>query len=344
MTLPAAMQALVTREGGYANNPGPRIDALGDWCELRELPVPEPAEGQVVVRVGLASVNPSDLHYVKGSYGQPRIAGGAAGFEGMGEVVAGKGKAAEGLVGARVAFVAPQAGAWAEYVALDHSIVIPLRPDLRDEDAAAQIVNPLTAMAMFDLVREAKAEAFVASAAASQLGKLLAGLARDEGLPMIALVRRESQLELLKEKGAAEALLTTAPDLAERFAEAARRLKPRVLLDAVADQVSADLFFAMPNRARWVVYGQLDAAGPHLPQIGSLIFTGKRIEGFWLSDWMRTASQDRRVGVVQEVQARFADGRWRTDVTATLSLAEALDGLAEALKTPDGKVMIRPNG
>ena len=344
MTLPATMQALVTREGGYADNPGPRIDALSDWCALRELPVPEPAEGQVIVKVGLASVNPSDLHYVKGSYGQPRIEGGPAGFEGMGEVVAGAGTAAEGLVGARVAFVAPAGGAWAEYVALDHSIVIPLRPDLRDEDAAAQVVNPLTAMAMFDLVREAKAEAFVASAAASQLGKLLAGLARDEGLPMIALVRRESQLALLKEKGASEALLTTAPDLGERFAEVARRLKPRVLLDAVGDQVSADLFFAMPNRARWVVYGQLDPEGPRLDRLGTLIFTGKRIEGFWLTEWMRAADQDRRVGVVQEVQARFADGRWRTDVTATLGLEAALEALAEALKTPDGKVMIRPGG
>ncbi len=342
MTLPATMQALVTREGGYANNPGPHIDALSDWCELRELPVPEPEEGQVIVRVALASVNPSDLHYVKGSYGQPRIAGGPAGFEGTGEVVAGKGKAAEGLVGARVAFVAPLGGAWAEYVALDHSIVIPLRPDLLEEDAAAQIVNPLTAMAMFDLVREAKAEAFVATAAASQLGKLLAGLARDHGIPMIALVRRESQLALLEEKGAAEALQTTAPGFAEAFAGAAKRLKPRVLLDAVADQVSADVFFAMPNRARWVVYGQLDAEGPRLPQIGTLIFTGKRIEGFWLTEWMRAASSEKRVGVVQEVQARFAEGRWRTDVTATLGLGDALAGLAKALETPDGKVMIRP--
>jgi NADPH:quinone reductase-like Zn-dependent oxidoreductase len=342
MSVPETMHALVTRFGGFQDAPGPRIEALSDWCELKAIPTPEPAEGQVLIRTRLASVNPSDLHYVKGSYGQPRIEGGPAGFEGCGDVVAGRGQAAEGLVGRRVAFVAGPGGAWAEYVVADAATVIPLREDLRDEDGAAQVVNPLTAMAMFDLVREAKAESFVATAAASQLGKLLAGLARDEGLPMIAVVRRESQVDLMKGKGASEVLVTGADGFEDAFAGLARTMKPRVLLDAVADQTSADLFFAMPNRARWVVYGQLDPAGARLDRLGSLIFTGKRIEGFWLTDWMRRTDPSRRVGVVQEVQARFADGRWRTDVTDTLSLKGALDGLAEALKTPDGKVMIDP--
>ncbi|HKK36154.1 MAG TPA: zinc-binding dehydrogenase [Paracoccaceae bacterium] len=344
MTVPATMQALVTRFGGFQDAPGPQIDSLADWCALAELPTPEPKAGEVLIRVRLASVNPSDLHYVKGSYGQPRIEGGPAGFEGCGDVVAGRGDWAESLVGRRVAFVAGTGGAWADYVTADAATVIPLRDDLRDEDGAAQIVNPLTAMALFDIAREAKAESFVATAAASQLGKLLAGLARDEGIPMIAVVRRESQLELLREQGAAEAVLSTAPDLGETFAELARRMKPRILLDAVADQISADLFFAMPNRARWVVYGQLDPSGAHLDKLGSLIFTGKRIEGFWLTEWMRSASSERRVGVVQEVQARFADGRWRTDVTAVLSLEEAPERLAEALEVPNGKVMLRPGG
>lgn len=342
MTVPATMHALVARFGGYDANPGPAIASLADWVALAELPTPEPAEGQALVKVGLASVNPSDLHYVKGSYGQPRLAGAPAGFEGMGVVVGGRGKAAEALTGRRVAFVAPLAGAWAEYVALDAALLIPLRDDVADADGAAQIVNPLTAMAMFDLVRAAKAESFVATAAASQLGKLLAGLARDAGLPMIGIVRRESQVALLKERGATEVLTTSDPALLERFAEVSRTLKPRVLLDAVADQTSADLFMAMPNRARWVVYGQLDPAGARLDQLGALIFTGKRIEGFWLTDWMRSASPEARMAAVAEVQARFADGRWRTDVTATLGLEAALDGLAPALATPDGKVMIAP--
>ena len=343
MTLPATMTALVQRHSGYAGtSTGPAIAAAGDWLERAEVPVPAPAEGQVLVRVAMASVNPSDLHFIKGEYGQPRVAGAPAGFEGCGEVAAGVGAYAESLVGKRVAFVATGSGAWADYALTDAAACIPLRPDLRDEDGAAQIVNPLTAMAMFDLVRQSGSASFVATAAASQLGKLLCGLARDENLPVIAVVRRESQVALLKEKGAAEVLVSGDPEVMAKFAALSKAMKPRVLLDAVGDQLTADMFFAMPNGARWVNYGKLATEPPVLTQLGQLIFMDKRIEGFWLSKWMRATPQADRVRVVTEVQARFADGRWRTDVTAVLGLAEAMERLPEALAVPDGKVMLRP--
>ncbi|MEO1687379.1 MAG: zinc-binding dehydrogenase, partial [Pseudomonadota bacterium] len=341
MSLPTTMRALIQRHNGYADtSTGPLIEDAAPWLELTEIPVPSPAEGQVVVRVGMASVNPSDIHFIKGEYGQPRIKGAPAGFEAMGEVVAGAGAYAESLVGRRVAFAASASGAWAEYAMTDARTCIPLRPDVTDQDGAAQIVNPLTAMAMFDLVRQAKAESFIATAAASQLGKLLCGLAKDEGLPCIATVRRESQVEMLKEKGAAEVLVTTAPDLMERFAALAKTMKPRVMLDAVGDQTVADLFFAMPNGARWVNYGKLATEPPALTQLGQLIFMRKRIEGFWLTQWMRETAMEDQVRVIQEVQARFADGRWSTDVTAVLGLEEAMTDLPAKLAEPDGKVMI----
>ncbi|MEM1315808.1 MAG: zinc-binding dehydrogenase, partial [Pseudomonadota bacterium] len=326
MTLPAKMTALTQRHDGYAaTSTGPLIDAAAPWLALEEIDVPTPAEGQVLVKVGLASVNPSDIHFIKGEYGQPRVKGAPAGFEGMGEVVAGQGDYAQSLVGQRVAFAG--LGAWAGYVVVDAQVCIPLRPDLKDEDAAAQIVNPLTAMAMFDLVRQSGSDSFIATAAASQLGKLLVGLAKDEGLPCIATVRRESQVALLKDKGAAEVLVTTDPELMARFAEISRRLKPRIMLDAVGDQIVADLFFAMPNGARWVNYGKLATDPPALTQLGQLIFMRKRIEGFWLTRWMQETPMEDKIRVIQEVQARFADGRWSTDVTATLSLEETMDQL-----------------
>lgn len=342
MTLPTKMTALVQRQDGYAaTSTGPLIEETAPWLSLEEIDVPSPAEGQVLIKVGMASVNPSDIHFIKGEYGQPRVKGAPAGFEGMGEVVAGRGPYAESLAGQRVAFAAA-GGAWAQYAVADAQVCIPLRPDLRDEDAAAQIVNPLTAMAMFDLVRRSGAESFISTAAASQLGKLLVGLARDEGVPCIATVRRESHVEPLKAMGAAEVLVTTAPDLMERFAEISRRLKPRVMLDAVGDQTVADLFFAMPNGARWVNYGKLATQPPRLDQLGQLIFMRKRIEGFWLTSWMRETSMEDKIRVIQEVQARFADGRWSTDVSAVLSLEEAMEQLPARLAEPDGKVVIRP--
>ncbi len=340
-TLPETMFAVIQTHEGYSGEAtGPTLDKASDWLAKAELPVPAPGPGQVLIRLRASSVNPSDIHFIKGEYGQPRVKGAAAGFEGCGDVVA-TGDGAEALQGQRVAFVAAGSGAWAEYVVTQAQMCIPLRPDISDEDGAAQIVNPMTAMAMVDIARGA-GEAFIVSAATSQLGKLMCSLGRDLGLKPIALVRRAEAVEPLKEQGAAEVLVTTDPGIIEQFAALSRELKPRVFLDAVADQLSEQIFCNMPNGARWVCYGKLSPELPKLTQSGQLIFMNKRIEGFWLTQWMMNTPPADQMRVVGEVQARFADGRWKTDVSERLNLKNVVSGLADALKKSDGKVIITP--
>ena len=337
------MFAVVLNDDGYSGeSTGPAISDAGLYLHNADIPEPDPAAGQVVIRLRASSVNPSDLHFIKGEYGQPRVKGRPAGFEGCGDVVE-TGAGAEGLLGKRVAFAVSQngSGAWAEYALTDAMNCIPLRDDISDEDGAAQIVNPMTAMAMVHMAA-AEGDAFVISAAGSQLGKLMIGLAQDTGLKAIGLVRRGETVAPLKALGAAEVLDVTAPDFAGQFANASRQYKPRVFLDAVSDRISEQVFTLMPNRARWVSYGKLGTDTPCLSEMGQLIFMGKRIEGFWLTQWMRSTPPAEQMKVVAEVQARFADGRWHTDVAKRLKLAEVVTGLAEATKLPDGKVVIVP--
>ncbi|WP_171234298.1 alcohol dehydrogenase catalytic domain-containing protein [Ruegeria sp. HKCCA6837] len=339
--LPQTMFATLLKLEGYSGtSSGPAISDAAEWLEPAEIPVPQPGPGQVLIRLRTASINPSDLHFIKGEYGQPRVKGSPAGFEGCGDVVA-TGKGAEALHGQRVAFVAAGSGAWAEYVVTQMQMCIPLRPDISDDDGAAQIVNPLTAMAMVDMAK-ADGDAFVVSAATSQLGKLMCSLGRDLGLKPIALVRRAETVETLKSLGAAEVLVTTDSDVVEQFAGLSTSMKPRVFLDAVTDQLSEQLFCAMPNRARWITYGKLSTEAPTLTQTGQLIFMGKRIEGFWLTQWMMSTPPADQMRVVAEVQARFADGRWKTDVSEHLTLRDLVPNLANALKKSDGKVIITP--
>ena len=339
--LPHTMFATILKHDGYSGtSSGPVIADASEWLEPAEVPVPQPGPGQVLIKLRTASVNPSDLHFIKGEYGQPRVKGSPAGFEGCGDVVA-TGKGAEALQGQRVAFVAAGSGAWAEYVVTQMQMCIPLRPDISDDDGAAQIVNPLTAMAMVDMAK-ADGDAFVVSAATSQLGKLMCSLGRDLGLKPIALVRRAETVETLKSLGAAEVLVTTDSDVVEQFAGLSTSMKPRVFLDAVTDQLSEQLFCTMPNRARWITYGKLSTEAPTLTQTGQLIFMGKRIEGFWLTQWMMSTPPADQMRVVAEVQARFADGRWKTDVSEHLTLRDLVPNLANALKKSDGKVIITP--
>lgn len=345
MSVPHKMFALVQKHDGYSGtSEGPHIDRLDRYVEGVTLPTPEPADGQVLIKLRMASINPSDLHFIKGEYGKPREKGAPAGFEGVGEVVAGSGALAEALIGKRVAFTVGEngSGAWSEYALTDAATCIPVRDDMRDEDAAGHVVNPLTAMAMFDIVRSADSNSFIMTAANSQLCKLMTALGRDSDIAPIAIIRHEAQAQHLKELGAKHVLNSNAPDFTAQLRQVIQAEKPRVMLDAVANQMSADVFAMMPNRARWVVYGNLDPEPPALKEMGQLIFMQKQIEGFWLTRWFMSTAPEEQIRVIGEVQERFVTGAWRTEVAETVRLVDAMSHLADALRSPNGKVMLIP--
>lgn len=337
--VPDTMQALVQLHDGYGQDPtGQRLETLAPHVALQQIPVPQPGPGQALVKVSRAAVNPSDIAFIKGMYGQPRRKGVAAGFEGCGTVVAGD----TPFLGQRVSFFGSGTGTWAEFALTAADALVPLRPDLRDEDAAGLIVNPITAAAMFDLVRNAGARSFIATAAASQLGKFLIALGREEGLPCLAHVRRSEAAPSLLALGAAAVLATDTPDYADRLRAAIADHAPTVLLDAVAGPASAEIFFAMPKGARWVCYGRLSAEPPVLDQMAQFIFQGKRLEGFWLTRWMEEVGRETVARTFAEVQARFVSGVWRTEISETVPLADAMQRLPEAYAAKDSKVLIAP--
>lgn len=343
--LPASMRALLLTNDGYATEPsGTTLEAMAPYVRLDTIEVPQPGPTQILVKVSLASINPSDVMFVKGLYGQPRKIDQPAGFEGVGIVVAaGNDPAAQALVGRRVAFATgvTNFGSWAEYALAEASSAIPLIDGVADADGAAMIVNPLTALAMFDIVREEGAKSFVLTAGASQLCKLIMGVAKEEGFRPIAIVRRDDQIPLLEAVGAAHVLNAESPDFRARLREVMKAEQPRIFLDAVTGPLASAIFDTMPRKGRWIIYGRLDPSPTVIREPGQMIFQDKKVEGFWLRDWM-LRNPERRLAAVADAQKRFADGRWKTDVTAIVPLEEAMRRIPEELAKPNGKVFITP--
>ena len=91
MTILNRITGVLVKQHGY-NTSTPeghiRFDSMDPYLELGEIETPVLESGQVLVEMAMAPVNPSDLHFLKGEYGQPRIQGKPAGFEGVGTVVA----------------------------------------------------------------------------------------------------------------------------------------------------------------------------------------------------------------------------------------------------------------
>ncbi|TIX27387.1 zinc-binding dehydrogenase [Mesorhizobium sp.] len=345
MTVPSEMKALLLVGDGYTRTPsGSVLETMEPYLAPGSIVVPTPGPTQVLIKVSLASINPSDVAFIKGQYGQPRAKGQPAGFEGVGIVAAsGDESYPKSLMGKRVAFATGVTnwGSWADYAIAEAAVCIPLIDTVRDEDGAAMIVNPLTALAMFDIVKQEGEKAFVMTAGASQLCKLIIGLAREEGFRPIVTVRRDDQIAVLKALGAAHVLNERAPDFKTALREVMKAEQPRIFLDAVTGPLASVIFDVMPKRSRWIIYGRLDPEATVIREPGQLIFQHKHIEGFWLSEWMRQF-RDRRGPAILEAQKRFSDGRWSTDVTAVVPLAEAMGRLPAELAKPNGKVFIRP--
>jgi hypothetical protein len=187
MTIPESMNALIVKGHGCRGDPrgrGTDIETFEPYLEYGSLPFPKPGPGEVLIKVRMASVNPSDLYFIKGEYGQPRIKGAAAGFEGVGDVVAGKGLYAAYLKGKRVAFVGGVAGsgAWAEYIVVQAAMCVVDQAG----NARRRCGRPRRQSGdCVDHVRHRQEiwleELRLSPPPSQQLGKLMAGLARDNG-------------------------------------------------------------------------------------------------------------------------------------------------------------------
>lgn len=347
MAAPDTIYALLQKHDGFADEPVGAIsyDTFDDVLEPGEIPTPPLGSSQVLVEMSLASINPSDLHFLRGEYGQPRRRGKPAGFEGVGIVVAaGDDPTALRLIGERVGFVVSSngSGTWATHAVTDAARCIPIPESVNDYDASGFVVNPLTAAAMFEQARSAGSPGIVLTAGASQVSKFIIALARDAGMATIVIVRRDVHDEVLRKLGATVILNQSHDDFAEHLEAALREHEPQMFIDPVVDSTSSTIFDAMGRDSTWLIYGSLGTTAPSILNPGKLVFSNKVIRGFWLSPWLANTPPDEKSAVIADVQERFSDGRWSTDVGATVALTDVMSTLAQVLEDPRGKVFIKP--
>src|SRR5262249_6097318 len=160
---------------------------------------------------------------------------------------AGPGLIPRTLVGRRVACGASFTGdgTWAEYAAVPTTQCFPLFSSVTDEQAASMIVNPMTAWALMEPASGGGHQAAVPTAAASQLGRMIVGLARQRDFPLLNIVRRAEQVALLRSLGAEHVLDSSQPDFDERLPERCKSLGVTIAFDAVSGELAQKILGAM---------------------------------------------------------------------------------------------------
>jgi NADPH:quinone reductase-like Zn-dependent oxidoreductase len=339
--LPKQMRVVLLEQ--YQENLADAIDGL----KVVERPVPSLRRGQVLVRIEAAPCNPSDLLLLQGKYGLIKTLPCVPGWEGAGTVVeSGGGWLAGWLKGKRVACGGQddRDGTWAEYFVADAKMCIPLKRQLSIEQASSMIVNPLSAMGLLDTARRAGHRAAVHTAGASQLGRMLLAMTTEIGYPLIHIVRRDVQVELLRSLGAEHVLNSSDEDFADRFRSTSCKLNATAVFEAVAGDMSGTVINLMPPGSTAYVYGALsEEACGNIDPI-ELIFRGKTVTGFYLGKWLQSRSLLSTLRATSRVQRWLMERRIATKVQREFGLDEVVESLKQYVNhMTEGKVLLMPH-
>ena len=280
--------------------------------------------GEVWIKMKAAPINPSDLAMLTGEYPHKKTYPYAPGIEGTGRVVAsGGGFMANFVLGKRVACSSSDTGdgTWAEYMKVSAGNCIPLISALSDEQAASTIVNPLTALALVETVKQKESKAFVNTAAAGALGKMLNRLAKQENLTVINIVRREGQVKELQSLGAEIILNSSLKSFENDLKTEYDKHQPTVILDAVGGHFSNVLLQPAPDETTLVSYASLTRDMIQIHPVPIIRF-GKKLEGFHLAFWFKKQSRIKLIKTTRKVQKLIVDGTLTSNIAGRNSIED----------------------
>jgi NADPH:quinone reductase-like Zn-dependent oxidoreductase len=310
--------------------------------QVRDVPDPVCGRGQVRVRMLAVPINPSDLLMVRGEYGRQPPLPATPGFEGVGVVEEGHGLLAWRVKGKRVAVLNGASGNWAEQVVIPARQAVPVPDALTDEQAASFFVNPASALVMTRrILRVPKKAWLLQTAAGSALGRMVIRLGQGHGFRTINVVRRPEQVPELQGLGGTAVLVHGEGSLVERVLELTNGQGVPYAIDAVGGETGSEVVRTLARNGRLLVYGTL-AGQPLRIDSRDLMVGQKKVEGFWLSEWVRDQGPLSLLGLFRQIGRLLEQGVLTTEVGTTFPLDRVHEAVRLAASPGrSGKVLLR---
>ena len=213
---------------------------------IANVDMPIPGDDEVLIEVHAAPINPSDLGLllsfaadlstinVSGSGDEtitsmkihPALMGAMkpridqsmpVGNEGSG-VVVDAGTNAKEFIGKTVGLAG--GSMYSQYRCVPAANCLVMEEGTSPAEAASSFVNPLTALAFIETMKMENHTAIVHTAAASNLGQMLVKICKYDDIPLVNIVRKQEQVDLLKDIGAEHICNTSDPDFMESLVSA----------------------------------------------------------------------------------------------------------------------------
>jgi NADPH:quinone reductase len=303
-----------------------QIDRYGgpEVLVRRELAIPAPGPGEVLVRLKYSGINFMDIHTRQGKYAgsrtYPLSLPTTLGVEGAGNVAA-LGQGVEGFrEGDPVAYCISW-GSYADYAVVPAWRVVPVPDALPLDMAAAATFHGLTAHYLAaDIGKLAPGVTCLVLSASGGIGQLLVQLGRRMGATVYAATSSQAKAAVARERGAAEAFLYENGKYADTVRELTNGRGVDVVFDPIGRPTFRDTLRATRTKGLVVSFGSvggaIDNINPiELGEAGSLFLTRPR-----LADYLPDAQTIR--GRAADLFEALADGSLSIAIAARYSFKE----------------------
>jgi NADPH:quinone reductase len=310
-----------------------QIKAFGgpEVMELVEVPDPEPSDDEVIVDVARAGINFADTHAIQNDYlaeqSLPMIPGGEV-----------SGRTPDGR---RVAAMLG-GGGYAQKVAVPEAWLVPIPDEVNDDQAAALILQGVTAYSLLHhCAHVEEGETVAIEAAAGGTGSLAVQLAKRAGAKVVALASSEEKRALAERLGADATADSRADDLKEAILEANGGERVDVVLHMSGTGFEPELK-ALGPLGRMVVFGNAGRQ-PNQLETNYLLQTSKSVIGFWLVPFIahRRAQLGAAIG---ELLGAVAAGEIEIVIGGVYPLSDAANAHKDiAERKTTGKLLLDPS-
>ncbi len=291
-------------------------------------PWPTPAQGEAVVKMQAAPINPADLNQIEGKYPIRAELPATPGFEGAG-VVVDLGANATNLTAGALVILPHNVGTWRDAIAVkaDELVVVPA--GIEPVHAAMLKINPMTAWRMLhDYVQLQKGDWLIQNAANSAAGRAVIQIAHELGYKTVNVVRRAELIEELRGEGG-EIVLLDGENLRDEVKTATSGAPIRLALNAVGGDSALRLANCLAPGSTMVTYGAMSLQPLKIPN-GLLIFKDLRFRGIWINKWYDNATEQERMAAFEALFGMAKRGLLKTKVEKAYPLTEAKAAVTRA--------------
>ena len=215
-----------------------RVNEFGgpEVMKFQDTPDPKPDQGQVLVRIRAAGVNPVDTYIRTGTYARKPNLPYTPGSDGAGVVEAVGPGVTRVKAGDRVYVISSISGTYAELALCPESKVFPLPSKVSFGQGAAMGVPYSTAYrALFQKAHIQAGETLLVNGASGGVGTAAVQIARAFGLTVIGTAGTDKGKTLVAEQGAHHVLDHKASDLVDKVKAATNGRGADVILEMLAN-------------------------------------------------------------------------------------------------------------